>query len=1209
MFDDKKADSLSAPQPGTKQPAANAAANEIPATRWRDWFTGVAQVHNAATESDTKFREESSAGKAPVNYFGSEQPVRDDDGQIKQRLASGTVQREDARGVFSWLQGLFTSRKDGEEKYGTDAKHRPTTEWSKDEKTIGLGGVSATTSGGTKIEIVDVTATGAVVQKQLEDEITTQQAALERLQADKAKLVKVQQRTQQTDPDAAALDAQIQATTARIAAAQAAITTIKADPTNPSKLKKVCAKLGIYVEPTMKVVSEDSVTTTEKLTREGWKLTSSDGTTIKDTTQDASGARTINTTSASTSQSLDLSEGKATRVVATSQSAQKSDGSSTTTSRSSTESTAVGGGAFTYANSNTSGTTTKNSKGEVESGTSKTYSGEVSMVGGDDGVGARGGGSASSSTTQGEDTSTNTASGHAGMTDKGVLGDVGLGHKHEGKKVEREIKASADGAILIEVQPPEDGSTTWHVVTTIRAGIKLDASLGTKKPEDAAADEGGTKGSGSLGGNAGATMTYSHAMTQDQAVAYMSAADKAEASTAASGGGTYPEFDAIEKLNLIVHGDANANPTSVLGSSASAAAIKPGDSVSLVLTAGVQGKLSGAAGSKDNGGAGVDVSASGSYTRTLKIARDPDGTVVVTLGFVAADKLEGSVSGNLEGASAKVGGSHDASDGEEYAFKLDPKQPDYEGCYSAIVGSMTREAIKSLYSDPMMKSHADKRKLTDQQTNGTSVEMGAGGATFTTGHETQQSKAIEVSNQGATGTESGGASDSAKLTAVGSYKETGSISSSVDASGQMTSDLQDKQETSPGMMDRLHDLGKNVKSWFVKDDKPPTTRDAIKGAVAKTPGERVKELLDKQYTRLSGYKLSSSDVDALIARAADQTNWMHAVISPRVLEPWRQLEGDLLQPDIDMSLVPDPTDELQLQKATKLAQAHALARFMEQTGTKGYETIVRVMREYGATLNRESTAGDLGTRYEWPESLSKYRVLYDTAAATADQIPQLFTDLVGKPDGAQKWHAMSDKQIKALDTVHAAIAENKDIRSERARAEMLDACSLKKAQFIATAGYFDRATATQATADPKAAASSASDTEASEAEVGARMFAQARIPGLVTDLTGFKLTERALFKPYKDARGRVSRDAISAMSQVRDLYELWVSKIQELRKQYAVAKVPPDQWQVSSGPDDARREGTEPDVDTMIHIYQQAGGDDYNTKAFEVDWKQRWTRY
>src|SRR3569623_3419600 len=126
---------------------------------------------------------------------------------------------------------------------------------------------------------------------------------------------------------------------------------------------------------------------------------------------------------------------------------------------------------------------------------------------------------------------------------------------------------------------------------------------------------------------------------------------------------------------------------------------------------------------------------------------------------------------------------------------------------------------------------------------------------------------------------------------------------------------------------------------------------------------------------------------------------------------------------------------------------------------------------------------------------------------------------------------------------------------------MLDACSTMKAQSTAAAMYFYRAATP---ADP----TMAPRTEASEAEGGATLFAQARIPALLTDLAGFKMKERELFQQGEAALVTWfgQKAALPVMSQLRELYEFWVAKVKELRRLYTLAKVPQDQWQVSTGP-------------------------------------------
>jgi hypothetical protein len=223
-----------------------------------------------------------------------------------------------------------------------------------------------------------------------------------------------------------------------------------------------------------------------------------------------------------------------------------------------------------------------------------------------------------------------------------------------------------------------------------------------------------------------------------------------------------------------------------------------------------------------------------------------------------------------------------------------------------------------------------------------------------------------------------------------------------------------------------------------------------------------------------------------------------------------------------------------------------------------------------------------------------------------------FVELLDKPDGKQQWYALSDKLVRNLDTVHAAVAESKDIRSERARAEMLDSVSQKKASLLSMKKYFERASnmhqAPQTQTPGSAQTKQPEPTEADETRIGIEMFAHERIPTLIVDLTGFKMKERELLDAAK-AVGHGNR-ALEMLSSVRELYEFWVMKIKELRQAYQFINKPPPQWAVSSGPDDARHVNTEPAVEAMIAIWKQAGGEDYRGHIdWAADWRVRWTHY
>jgi hypothetical protein len=335
---------------------------------------------------------------------------------------------------------------------------------------------------------------------------------------------------------------------------------------------------------------------------------------------------------------------------------------------------------------------------------------------------------------------------------------------------------------------------------------------------------------------------------------------------------------------------------------------------------------------------------------------------------------------------------------------------------------------------------------------------------------------------------------------------------------------------------------------------------------------------------------------------------MHACESWRALEPMERLRANLLSPSVDMSLVNDPQDEQQVERATKIAVAKALADFMESSGKPGMDAIVNVLRHWGARINKESTADDLGSQYEWPASMGKYRAIYEKAEKMLEQAPSMTQELLDKPDGKAKWHEVSDKLIKDLDTVHAAIAETPTFRSERARAEMLNDVSQKKAALSAVNKYFDRTPVQQ----PAGEVTNGAAVAPADPDALTDMYANERIATLLVDLAGFKAKERALFNTgYQQATSMFhKRDAHATAAKLRELYEFWVQCVIELRACYKQAGLPPEKWQVSSGPESRKHTAsTEPFVDGMIDIWQTAGGADYNVTDFPSQWRARFGQY
>jgi hypothetical protein len=1034
-----------------------------------------------------------------------------------------------------------------------------------------------TETSGTRTQVVDVRATGEVAKKELEEERTRAEQQIKNIEKNR-------------ELDDARQHAAIERVSLRINELDKGIARIAAAPEDGTVLKQVCDAHRLKVEPKYKVIAERSVTTRHKRELDLWKGKADFA---KETTNKTPSGKEVTATTTKSSIGIDLSEGTVLEHKRSdSVEVAKEDGSSLANGTNRSTKLKMGEGELKLTRGAGASETEKGSDGKVKRGWKHTETNDYSIIANEeDGVGFMHGGGTKHSDTKENVTDEVDTNSHIGFTDNGVLADADGTRKRSGKTLEGSVKLKATGAFLIDVKPPSEPGGLYHVVTTLRAGLALDPSFGSKKKEGEEEDEGtGATLSGKAKG--GATLVYSHAMTQAQVAKYMSDAEKAEVAGAAHAGGEYPEFGMLAKLRLIAHGENDVSATPV-GSSQSAAQLPAGDSVKLVLTGGVEGKLAGKANGEVAGG-GFELSGGLGWTRTLSVARGKDGRVTVTIGFVATDKLAGELSGTLIGAKAKAGASRERAEGDEYSFTLDPSAADYKECYDLIVRTLSRDALKALQTDKRLTTHLTSRKETDEHTDGRDFAVGGAGMMLQSGNEHFGSREIAHGKEGAEGTIAGGTKQSLALNLKGANligaTRADTASATVDAGGNMNVDLQTKTSHTD-LGETMSKLGKTVKGWFgIEEDKEVKAKNVLKGALEKTPGERVKEVLEKQYERLAGYKLAPRDVDVLVARSEDYDKWINTCKSPHALAPMAHLRARLLDPQLDMSLVTDPNDLKQLDKAAKLARAQALADFMESTGSYGMEAIQNALRNWGGTLHRESTAADLGARYEWPESLGKEHALFDKTQAAAWELTASFGELAEKPDGAQVWQSKTEKLVKDLDTVRIAVAASSDIHNERARAEMLDEIRSEKARLLAGSKYFGA--------------------PHGQDDNTIKLFADERIPTLETGLTEMKIKESVIFAQTKGAiDGRDTALAGRYLESLRELYEFWVTRVLELRGAYRAAGTDAKTWKVSAGPEAPRRAGTEPAVDGMIQLWKLSGADVYQTFDWAAQWRARWTRY
>jgi hypothetical protein len=1165
-------------------------------TNWSAWFTAKMPWNQRDAERNEAIertaREEKDLVQSPVTAYGRpDQHVLDGDGEVKQRSTGGAIQREEDKGKFSWLTGQLTWG-GGSEQHATEGDKRTTTIDSQ-KTTVGPTGKEKVAMTSKKVEVVDIKATAAAAKKELRAETA---------------LAKEEIKHAQNDPAAQ------KAAEERIAKLDAAITAVDAASDDGAELKRLCAQHRLVIEPKYKVVEHAEVTNKNKLEYSLWKGSFDSANDDIETKTDNAGAITTNTKGTSTS--MNLSEGKLFEHATSHKEAKKNaDGTSDTRTIEPTEkmSLEAGDGELRLSNATTTSSSKSGADGKSLESSSRTATSDKSIIAGEDGIGFKAGGGTKTVETQGENSTEKTVDGHIGITDKGVLGDASAGFKQSDGELEVQAKATADGAFLIEVLPPDEDSKLYRIVTTVRVGVGGGFGFGDKKEEDGT----GPQSSVSASLKVGASMVYTHAMTYEQAQRYMAEADRAEAAKASEGNAEFPEFGMLAKLEAFAGGETSAHPLAALGSSSSVTSMAPGDSVQLALSANAEMKLALAPGGSAKG-FGADGSVAEGKSRTVTVAKDKDGMVIVTVGFVHTAKLAGGLSAAPEGITAKVGGSQAKSDGDEYTFKLDPGLADYEACYALILGTWSRDDLKTLGDAEPIRGHVERKKTTQGHKDGRTAAIGGAGFMFNSGTSQQGSSEISKTPDGPEAKISGGQSQSASfaiadVNTVG-VTHTDTATSTVDSKGNLSTDLQ-TANSETDISKTLSNAGKTIKGWFGFHEGGETkASDVIKGAFEKTPGERMKELLEKQYTRLSGYKLTEADMMLLVHRAEDQHKWMAACASWPALEPMEKQRGDLLTPNVDMAWERKQADEQQIERATKIAIAKSLADFMESSGESGMEAIVNVMRNWGATFNKASTADDIGLRYEWPASMAKHRATYEKAEKVLSQASKIAEELLQDPNGKAKWHELSDKLISDLDSVHAALVGTRDVHDERARVEMVNDVSKKKAALAAANSYFDRATVVKpiTAGDSQKDATAAETPRASDVQALTQMFANERITTLLVDLAGLKMRERELFSEgYKTATSDFSKlDAHVTVRRLYDLYEIWVTMIKELRGQYALVNADPKSWQVSFGPSSKKHTAsTEPYVEGMIDIGKTAGLADYDVPDFSDRLRSRFAYY
>lgn len=932
---------------------------------------------------------------------------------------------------------------------------------------------------------------------------------------------------------------------------------------------------------------------------------------------DASHASTVHTgqdqsTTTTTSMSAQADAFAGTAGVSGRQSVAERSGDTTETSElSGGADVAMGDGAMTFTGRR--GASAQRVRGEgddavTELGMRQEDATSFSVVGGERGHGlGMGSESTRAVTVDGVEASqTDRASG--AVTDRGVFGSASTERSLGGRHGSVTSRASVDGSFTVDVEaiagsvPPQ-----YRIVMALSASAGL--RLGGTAQSGPASRADRASGGGHVEATGGVTMTYRHVMDEAEAQQYMSEVDEADAGGEASG---HPEFGLISRLRALAgEGDQAAiGGAAVLGSSEAGAMLGDGESIELTLTGAVELGAEGGGSRGGYGGSG-SVSHRESWTRTVRIERVADHQsggqhlVDVTVSFVDADRTRGSVSGSTPYVSLGVEGEGNSSETESVVVRLDTAAPDYADRYGQVCAAMDPATLRSLARE-YTQATADSQRA--------QISMGIGGAALEVGSTDAGSESVTLGEgDSASGTFSGGVTDRGAISVGGADiiqdSERNTATVTVDESGTEAS-----LETERASSDFWRSLGDGISgAWdavagvFDGEGNAATETADI---VSESPQARLQEQLETTYSDLEEYSLSQGDIDTLVTRAGNTSNWDSCCADLDTYPIWQGLRGSLRRPTIDPQWSEvDPT------QAARLARGRAIAAFMRATGGDGMDCMVNVLRYYGQRGGYTSER-DIGTHLEWPESLSAARTKFNTAHGRIRRVDHELSSFIGRADGMSRAQAWYDDTMRKLDDAEEAIRASTDIVDRSARMEMLEAVLRERHAleegFERNRHALDVGVAESAA--PAAETASAAPEVCREGGAEAEMSVgpeptpdQVRAQRLIAEkmglLAGYKREETAAFAEARANMGTEHggtddgffsvfttnyRDAYTTVqSGLSQLYENWITKIGELRAAYTAAGTPAAEWVVSSGPGQRRNASYEPDVETRVRIMRQ----------------------
>jgi hypothetical protein len=1174
-------------------------------------------------ELDEQERQRADLERRQETYVGTTTPMRDRQsgseldpttGRPFERVVGGTEQH-DASGwswlseSWRWITGETTTTQGVNDETG-----RATLATSEQRSTASVrpdGTASYEHVDGTRTEVLDVAGLAGDARGQLTERRT---AHTERLAEATAELASLDREREAAAPDQRAeldrrrdeVERRRQRLEGELAGLTRDLATLERTDLDEQALNGVLRSNGILLAPRYRTDVEHRETTSATLARSGVGATGALSMSSRDV-QDG-----VTTTSTDTVRAgADLYSGTASASASSTVTEQRG-GTTDTASMSTSDRVSASGGRVTASRSDEVSMSSADSDGNVTLGGSATRQRSGGIIASADELGVAAGRTDATSTTVDGVTRGRSDESSAQITDRGVRASASTDRTIGGSRTADGVtttwgggaRTSRDGAFTVDVQPVAGSSPARYEVTmtlSAGAGVTLSGSAGRAREADAAAGTSARSASGSA--SAGATgsieLTYRHQMGEAEARAYMLEADQAEAGAATRS----PEFGLVSRLRAILaEGDqAAAGGLAVLGSSGAAAELGAGESIELSLTGGISGELAGSASGGSFGG-GVEAGGSLSATRRIKVERASEGEhqVDVTVTFVDASSSRLGGSATAFGATAGHRHSEAESQSEAATVRLDTSRPDYAEKYQTVCAAMSIDEVRAL---------ATRFTAASSTTSGDRTTMGAAGISLTVGTEATQSQEItrDLGEGRVSGTVSGGQTDSASLGTGASASERNTATTTVDGAGIDVRLEREEASTSP--VRALEEGWQSLVTWWNGEhDGADVAR-----AVATSPQERLTQQLNTTYSRLHEHSLGEADLDLLRGRAADTDNWTNCARSYRVYEAWRQLGHQLVspQPDPDLAAI-NPQD------ATRLALATSLAHFMASHGRDGMAAMDFCLMRWGERGMTMSDAQDVGVMREWPSGIVGKRSSFMIARDRVRGADEHLTPLARAADGRSRAEAWQADTLHRLAEVETAIIGCHDFEHPRAKLEMLDEIARLRQELAAAmtrhlpvlevtaelGGDPDAPMSREPTGDELTSRQPAlmSTPETAETAPADR----ARMADLLRILRHFKTEEAAVFTRCRSMMRRElggtidgtwdyirhgdESAAVLLVTEVGELHEAWIPRIVELREVYHRLGIAEDQWVVSSGPEQTRRSGYEPDVRTLVDIYMISDG-------------------